>query len=81
VHVKVFITPKAGILDPQGGAVETSLRSLGFARVSNVHVGKYIVLDIDVGSVEAAREQVGRMCEQLLANPLIEDYRFEVEPG
>ncbi len=81
MHVKVFVTPKAGILDPQGGAVETSLRSLGFAHVSNVHVGKYIVLDIDVGSVEAAREQVARMCEQLLANPLIEDYRFEVEPG
>jgi phosphoribosylformylglycinamidine synthase subunit PurS len=78
--VKVFVTPRKGILDPQGRAVEQSLKSLGFAGVGAVHVGRYIVLELDAGSVEQARETVRRMCGQLLANPNIEDYSFEVEP-
>ncbi len=79
--VKVFITPKGGILDPQGRAVEQSLKSLGFNQVERVRVGKYIELDADAASQAQAREAVTRMCEQLLANTLIEDYRFEVEGG
>jgi phosphoribosylformylglycinamidine synthase len=78
--VKVFVTPRKGILDPQGRAVEQSLKSLGFAGVGAVHVGRYIVLELDAESVEQARETVRRMCGQLLANPNIEDYNFEVEP-
>jgi phosphoribosylformylglycinamidine synthase PurS subunit len=77
--VKVFVTPRKGILDPQGRAVEQSLKSLGFAGVGAVHVGRYIVLELDAESVEQAREMVRRMCGQLLANPNIEDYSFEVE--
>jgi phosphoribosylformylglycinamidine synthase len=81
VLVKVFVTPRKGILDPQGRAVESSLRSLGFKGVSGVKVGKYIVLDVEAPSADAARAEVRRMCEQLLANPLIEDFTFEVDAG
>jgi len=77
--VKVFVTPRKGILDPQGRAVEHSLRSLGFKGVSNVQIGKYIVFQLSARSAADAREQVQKMCERLLANPLIEDYTFEVE--
>jgi len=78
--VKVFVTPRGGILDPQGKAVEHALKSLGFKGVGGVRIGKYIVLDIDAASAEEARASAQKMCEQLLANPLIEDFRFEVEP-
>jgi phosphoribosylformylglycinamidine synthase subunit PurS len=79
VQVKVFVTPRKGILDPQGRAVEHALQSLGFKGVTGVKIGKYIVLDVDAPTPAAARDQVRRMCEQLLANPLIEDFSFEVD--
>jgi phosphoribosylformylglycinamidine synthase PurS subunit len=77
--VKVFVTPRKDILDPQGRAVEQSLKSLGFKNVSDVRIGKYITLNVEASSLEEARAEAARMCEQLLANPVIEDYRFEVE--
>jgi phosphoribosylformylglycinamidine synthase subunit PurS len=77
--VKVYVTPRKGILDPQGRAVEHSLKSLGFKGVSGVKIGKYIELEVEAKSLEEAREETRRMCERLLANPLIEDYTFEVE--
>jgi phosphoribosylformylglycinamidine synthase PurS subunit len=71
----VLIRPKAGILDPQGIAVERALPALGFEGVEHVHVGRLVELDVpDVGELEA-------MCEKLLANPLIEDYEIEVLEG
>ena len=79
MQVKVFVTPRKGILDPQGRTIESSLKSLGFEGAANVKVGKYITLDIDAKSAAAAREQIKKMCEQLLANPVIEDFTFEVE--
>jgi phosphoribosylformylglycinamidine synthase subunit PurS len=81
LRVKVFVTPRQGILDPQGRAVEQALKSLGFEGVEGVHVGRYVVLDLQAASADEARAAARRMCEELLANPLIEDYRFEVEPG
>ena len=81
MQVKVFVTPRKGILDPQGRAVEGSLKSLGFNGVTSVHVGSYIVIEIDAPSKAAAEASVKQMCEQLLANPNIEDYRVEVDPG
>jgi phosphoribosylformylglycinamidine synthase subunit PurS len=69
--VRVLIRPKAGILDPQGQAVERALPALGFEGVSRVHVGRLVELDVP----DAAR--VPEMCEKLLANPLIEDYSIE----
>ena len=79
MQVKVIVTPRGGILDPQGKAVEHALKSLGFKGVGGVRIGKYIVLDIDAASAQEARAAAQKMCEQLLANPLIEDFRFEVE--
>jgi phosphoribosylformylglycinamidine synthase subunit PurS len=79
LHVKVFITPKQGVLDPQGRAIEQSLKSLGFDNVGQVRMGKYIELEVAAGTSEEAGTEVRRMCEQLLANTVIEDYRFEVE--
>lgn len=81
MHVRVFITPRQGILDPQGRAVEGSLKSLGFDGIASVHVGRYITLELDAPSADAAAAVVRKMCDQLLANPNIEDYRFEVDPG
>jgi phosphoribosylformylglycinamidine synthase PurS subunit len=73
----VFVRPKAGILDPQGEAVESSLRQLGFA-VDDARVGRLIDLDVKADDPEGARAEVERMCERLLANPLIESYEIEV---
>jgi phosphoribosylformylglycinamidine synthase len=81
LQVRVYVTPRKGILDPQGRAVEGALKSLGFSGVNGVHVGRYIVLELEASSEAAAEEAVRKMCDQLLANPLIEDYRFEVERG
>jgi phosphoribosylformylglycinamidine synthase len=74
----VLVRPKPGILDPQGEAVETSLRQLGFA-VGDARVGRLVDLDVDADDPAAARSEVERMCEQLLANPLIESYEIELE--
>jgi len=81
VRVKVFVTPRRGILDPQGRAVESALANLGFAGVTDVHLGRYVVLTLDAPSKAAAEQTVRKMCEQLLANPAIEDYHFEVDSG
>jgi phosphoribosylformylglycinamidine synthase len=74
----VLVRPKAGILDPQGQAVETSLRHLGFA-VDGARVGRLVELEVQADDEGDARSQVERMCEQLLANPLIESYEIELE--
>ena len=71
----VLVRPKPGILDPQGQAVESSLRHLGFA-VAEARVGKLVELEVDADDEAEARTQVERMCEQLLANPLIESYEI-----
>ena len=80
-QIKVFVTPKHGILDPQGRAVEHSLKSLGFDQVDGVRIGKYIALNVTAASAAEAGKVVKQMCEQLLANTVIEDYRFEVGTG
>jgi len=70
VRARVLIRPKAGILDPQGIAVERALPALGFSGVSNVHVGRLVELDVEDA------ERLDEMCRKLLANPLIEDYEI-----
>jgi phosphoribosylformylglycinamidine synthase subunit PurS len=72
----VLVRPKHGILDPQGQAVESSLRQLGFA-VGEARVGRVVDLEVDSSDPVGARAEVERMCEQLLANPLIESYEIE----
>jgi phosphoribosylformylglycinamidine synthase len=75
----VLVRPKAGILDPQGQAVESSLRHLGFA-VDDARVGRLVELELATSDQGEAHTQVERMCEQLLANPLIESYEIELHP-
>jgi phosphoribosylformylglycinamidine synthase subunit PurS len=77
VRATVLVRPKQGILDPQGQAVEQSLRKLGFA-VAQARVGRVVDVDVDAASADEARERVEEMCRQLLANPLIESYEVEV---
>jgi phosphoribosylformylglycinamidine synthase PurS subunit len=76
VKATVLVRPKPGILDPQGQAVESSLRHLGFA-VAEARVGKLVELEVEADDETEARRQLERMCEQLLANPLIESYEIE----
>jgi phosphoribosylformylglycinamidine synthase len=76
----VLVRPKHGILDPQGEAVGSSLRRLGFA-VAEARVGRLVDVEIDGDDPAAAREQLERMCAQLLANPLIESYEIELPAG
>jgi len=74
--VNVYL--KEGVLDPQGKAVHHALGALGFENVSNVRVGKQIVLDLQSSSKEEAEQEVEKMCETLLANTVIEDYNIEI---
>ena len=78
MRATVLVRPKPGILDPQGQAVERSLRQLGFA-VGEARVGRVIDVEVDADSRESARSQVEAMCERLLANPLIESFEIELE--
>ena len=75
MRARVLIRPKAGILDPQGVAVERALPALGFDGAANVHVGRMIELDV------RDPDQLGEMCERLLANPLVEDYEVQLLDG
>ena len=76
---KVYITLKPGVLDPQGKAVQKSLHSLGFATINDVRVGKYIEIKFpQTLSKQEAQTQLTKMCEELLANTVIENYSFEI---
>jgi phosphoribosylformylglycinamidine synthase subunit PurS len=78
---RVTVTPKRGILDPQGRAVQQSLHVLGFAEVGEVRVGKYVELRLRDVDRAAAAGRVRAMCEQLLANGVIEDFHVEIVEG
>ena len=75
MRARVLVRPKAGILDPQGKAVEQALPALGFDGARNVHVGRLIELEVD------DPDQLPAMCDRLLANPLIEDYEIQIVDG
>lgn len=75
---KVYVTLKRGVLDPKGTAVKSSLTSLGFEGVEDVRIGKYMEIKLNIDAREEAAEQVKEMCDKLLANPVIEDYDFEI---
>jgi phosphoribosylformylglycinamidine synthase len=78
VKAKIHVTLKQGILDPQGKAVEHALDSLGFKKAANVRIGKYIELDLAEQDKAKATIEVKAMCEKLLANTIVEEYRFEL---
>jgi phosphoribosylformylglycinamidine synthase len=80
MRVKIFVSLKNGVLDPQGKAIERSLHTLGYPEVQEVRMGKFLELNIEAPSSRAAAEnRIREMCDKLLANPVIEDYRFEIE--
>jgi phosphoribosylformylglycinamidine synthase subunit PurS len=81
IRAKVYVTLKQGVLDPQGETVKGALETLGFAGVKDVRIGKFMVITLHGVEREQAIRHVGDMCKKLLANPVIEDYRFELEDG
>ena len=76
-RIAVHITPRKGLLDPQGKAVTDALHPLGFQSVTNVHVGRYIIVESDAYDAITAEEAVTEMCKKLLANPVTEDFEIE----
>ncbi|OGQ06780.1 MAG: phosphoribosylformylglycinamidine synthase [Deltaproteobacteria bacterium RBG_19FT_COMBO_58_16] len=79
MKAKVYVTLKNGVLDPQGKAVMGALKSMSFDEVSDVRIGKFMELELEGVSRETAEERIREMCEKLLANTVIENYRIEVE--
>jgi phosphoribosylformylglycinamidine synthase PurS subunit len=71
---------KSGVLDPQGKAIQNTLGALGFSGINDVRQGKYIEVDLSAPDEATGREQVERMCKELLANTVIEDYSYEIQP-
>lgn len=76
-QVQIYITLRPSVLDPAGTAVQSGLRQLGYDHVDQVRIGKYIELVINAADEDQVREQLDRMCDQFLANPVIENYRFD----
>ncbi|MBI3540719.1 MAG: phosphoribosylformylglycinamidine synthase subunit PurS [Deltaproteobacteria bacterium] len=79
MKIKIYITLKAGVLDPQGKAVEHALGALGFQGVEGVRIGKYIEVVVKEPDRTKAEAQVKSMCEKVLANTVIESYRYDIE--
>jgi phosphoribosylformylglycinamidine synthase subunit PurS len=80
MKAKIIITPKKAVVDPQGKTVQNALAQMGYSGVGAVHVGKYLEVELDAGTDrEMARKQIDDACHRILSNPVIEDYRFEIE--
>ena len=79
MKAKIIITPKKAVLDPQGKTVQNALEHMGYSGIQAVHVGKYLEVEIAAGDKESARKQMDEACHKFLSNPVIEDYKLEVE--
>lgn len=79
MKAKIIITPKKAVVDPQGKTVQNALAHMGYIGVGTVHVGKYLEVELTEGDLESARKQIDEACHKILSNPVIEDYRFEIE--
>ncbi|MEL6221633.1 MAG: phosphoribosylformylglycinamidine synthase subunit PurS [Cyanobacteria bacterium J06626_14] len=77
-HAQVFVTLRPSVLDPAGTAVQSGLHHLGFSSVDGVRIGKYVELTLEATDEADAKHQLDQMCDQLLANPVIENYRIEL---
>jgi len=77
-QAKIFVTLRPSVLDPAGVAVESGLKQMGYDRVDQVRIGKYIELSITSDSEHKARQQLDKICDQMLSNPVIENYRFDL---
>jgi phosphoribosylformylglycinamidine synthase len=78
MKVKITVTPKKAVVDPQGKAVQNALEHMGYQGIKAVHVGKYLEVEME-GDKETVRRQIDEACHKLLSNPVIEDYHFELE--
>nr|WP_299411802.1 phosphoribosylformylglycinamidine synthase subunit PurS [Acaryochloris sp. IP29b_bin.148] len=78
-QAKIYVTLRPSVLDPAGTAVQTGFKQLGYDNVGPIRIGKYIELTVSAEDEAAASQQVDRMCDQLLANPVIENYRFDLQ--
>jgi len=81
VKIKVFVTPKRNVLDPQGVAVGHALGSLGLGGLKSTRVGKVIELEVEGPDTPQFRSQLDKLCRDLLSNPVIEDYHYEIADG
>ncbi len=79
MKAKIIITPKKAVLDPQGKTVQNALDHMGYKDVGAVHVGKYLEIELPNGDKETWRKQIDDACHKILSNPVIEDYKFEIE--
>lgn len=79
MKAKIIITPKKAVVDPQGKTVQSALEHMGYTGVGAVHVGKYLEIELAGGDKEAARQQLNEACHRFLSNPVIEDYKLEIE--
>ena len=79
MKARIVITPKKAVLDPQGKTVQNALAQMGYNGIGAVHVGKYLEIEVSGADKEAARKQIDDACHRILSNPVIEDYRFEIE--
>lgn len=79
MKAKIIITPKKAVLDPQGKTVRNALAHMGYSEVGAVHVGKYLEVELTGTDKDLARKQIDEACHKILSNPVIEDYRFEIE--
>jgi phosphoribosylformylglycinamidine synthase PurS subunit len=79
MKAKIIITPKKAVVDPQGKTVQNALEQMGYQGISAVHVGKYVEIDLSGSDRESARGWVDQACHKFLSNPLIEDYKFNIE--
>ena len=78
MKAKIIVTPKKAVVDPQGKTVQTALEQMGYRGIKAVHVGKYLEIELD-GDKESARKSLDEACHKFLSNPVIEDYKLEIE--
>jgi phosphoribosylformylglycinamidine synthase len=79
MKAKIIITPKKAVVDPQGKTVQNALEHMGYKGIGAVHVGKYLEVEITTADTDAARRQLDEACHKFLSNPVIEDYKLEIE--
>lgn len=79
MKAKIIVTPKKAVVDPQGKTVQNALEHMGYHGVKAVHVGKYLEVELDSADREAARKALDEACHKFLSNPVIEDYKLEIE--
>lgn len=79
MKARIIITPKKAVLDPQGKTVQSALAHIGYDGIGDVRIGKYVEIELASTDREAASRQIDEACHRILSNPVIEDYRFEIE--